>query len=1115
MPSTPVIGWGQNTDGQTTIPTGAQTDVTAIASESYAHSLALKLDGSVLGWGSNTEGQTTIPTAAQSGVTAIAGGFYHSLAVDAGAVIGWGRNTEGETTIPTAAQSGVSAVASGGYHSLALKTDGSVLGWGRNTEGQTTIPTGAQTNVTAIAGGFYHSLALKTNGSVIGWGRNSEGQTTIPTAAQTGVIAIAAGGYFSLALKINGSVIGWGQNSSGQTTIPTAAQSGVTAIAAGGFHGLAVKAGVVTGWGRNTEGQTIIPTAAQTGISDVAGGYYFSLAVKPPPNQPPVANFTVSGTGGTRTFTDTSTDPDGTIASRAWDFGDGSTSTVTNPSKTWTTNGTYTVLLTVTDNGGVTGTKSQNVIISNQTPVASFTVSGTGATRTFTDTSTDPDGTIVSRAWDFGDGSTSTATNPSKTWASSATYTVMLAVTDNGGVTAKTSQNLVITVVKGLKVTVSVAQETLVPALVKVPVALPVNKSYSWSARVYCEVATGMRLDQIYLRESAGAMRTVAPAGTTNTVTTLPVGYTDVGGTGFLPTDWNASSELVLRPARKADNTAYDSTKWPRYNDLVVEEGTSTSAWTVSGEGNVARFEHTSPGVRQRATYYAGLSGVRGQVKTVRQGTGADLTLRVRQSDGSIEQRRVLVGLTPTTNVNLDLSHGGAGTERGVVMAWGSFGVAPLDLIGRFEDLDLRKYPGGVLRFGVIEESLAGLTWDVHVDDVQVTNRGLSGFEEHDVFGRSLGQVVGSYHPSQPIRQDLLLQQDWERHGFAVVPGQTYVLAVQARADNPTAVPARLAVAYAVSMRGGILEVADATQGGVLGQAGWSDFVSLPYVAPQDCYKVVIGSRDVGAGEYILQRVVNSPGSTPKRTGKYATAGSYDATYDLQTPNAHSSASAEWARVRRRLDAPVRVPTASTGLPAGSVVVSYRSGPTSLGPFSAAVTDPALVPEGKIVRVGFEMSGNVYSTPAILPGSPHVEYLARTVPSVALRMLLDANRGELPGGAVFTRLEDWASIPSEGRTRLPSGKLHDDPTLFEKVGELPPSELYLFDPKTAKHLRSNWRDLYVVEADGEALTVKLSAPPEMERLDVSRPPEFGAPFVHAIYVVQLPACEVIGAVPLS
>ncbi len=69
----------------------------------------------------------------------------------------------------------------------------------------------------------------------------------------------------------------------------------------------------------------------------------------------------------------------------------------------------------------------------NTSPSASFTFSCTGLSCNFTDTSTDDDGSIASRAWDFDDGGSSTATNPSHPFPSPDTYDVNLTVTDNDG----------------------------------------------------------------------------------------------------------------------------------------------------------------------------------------------------------------------------------------------------------------------------------------------------------------------------------------------------------------------------------------------------------------------------------------------------------------------------------------------------------------------------------------------------------------------------------------------------------------------------------------------------------------------------------------------------------
>ncbi|MFD9632326.1 collagenase [Streptomyces violascens] len=78
-------------------------------------------------------------------------------------------------------------------------------------------------------------------------------------------------------------------------------------------------------------------------------------------------------------------------------------------------------------------------------PAAAFDAALSGLTVNLTDKSTDAGSTITARAWDFGDGTTSTATNPSKTYKAPGTYAITLKVTDAKGLTNTTTKSVAVT----------------------------------------------------------------------------------------------------------------------------------------------------------------------------------------------------------------------------------------------------------------------------------------------------------------------------------------------------------------------------------------------------------------------------------------------------------------------------------------------------------------------------------------------------------------------------------------------------------------------------------------------------------------------------------------------
>ncbi len=274
-----------NTDGS-----GYFINATAI-SAGQTHTIALKSDSTVWAWGENDEGQlgngtTTYRTKPiqvkgpggvgyLSGIIAIKGGYAHTLALKSdGTVWAWGKNNFGQLgdgttdrrTTPVQVHgidgigfiTNIESIAAGNSHSIALASDSTVLTWGYNYYGQlgdgnsggsrlsytpgvdSNIPvhaisvdgTGILRDISSITGGSCHTLALNTGGSVLSWGYNSHGElgngTTIlqdepgyvlgtdGISSLDNIIQIDSKSQHSLALETDGTVWAWGDNDHGK-----------------------------------------------------------------------------------------------------------------------------------------------------------------------------------------------------------------------------------------------------------------------------------------------------------------------------------------------------------------------------------------------------------------------------------------------------------------------------------------------------------------------------------------------------------------------------------------------------------------------------------------------------------------------------------------------------------------------------------------------------------------------------------------------------------------------------------------------------------------------------------------------------------------------------------
>ena len=340
LPKRELYTWGRNVNGQ--LGNGTTTDRSSPGTVAgggttwcaiavgYAHTVAIKTDGTLWTWGCNgygrlgdgtTTARSSPGTVAGGGTTwcATSAGGNHTAAIKTdGTLWTWGVNSNGQlgngttsnrSSPGTVAGGGTTwcVVSAGNAHTAAVKTDGTLWTWGRNGYGQLGDGTttdrsspgtvaGGGSSWCAIAGGFNHRAAIKTDGTLWTWGCNGSGRLgdgTITNRSSPGTVAgggtswcsVAAAGSHTAAVKTDGTLWTLGGNGNGQlgdgttsnrSSPGTVAGGGTTwcVVAGGYFYTAAVKTdGTLWTWGYNASGQLGSgSTTSRSSPGTVAGG---------------------------------------------------------------------------------------------------------------------------------------------------------------------------------------------------------------------------------------------------------------------------------------------------------------------------------------------------------------------------------------------------------------------------------------------------------------------------------------------------------------------------------------------------------------------------------------------------------------------------------------------------------------------------------------------------------------------------------------------------------------------------------------------------------------------------------------------------------------------------
>ncbi|MCK2035589.1 PKD domain-containing protein [Microbacterium sp. SSW1-49] len=409
------------------LASGRAATWTAAPTDTYG--AAVSADTPDLYWRLNETTSGTIRDSAVGGTTGnLAGTVTRNVT---GAVTGDSATTFNGTNAQIVAQeawNAPSAYSAELWFKSTSNKGGTLIGFGNTTSG-----------LSSNTGSIDRQVTMQSNGKLV-FGANNGTQTTIATSTAFNDgqwhHVVATQGSAGMKFWVDSQLIG----SNGVTGALN--QRGYWRIGADRTWG-----GTTSNYLAGTLDEVAVYPVALSGDRIRA---HFAAAGRTPANQAPTAAFTPTMTNlGLAVDASASADQDGTITGYAWTFGDGETGTGATASHTYAAAGTYTVTLTVTDDSGASASTTRSVTATepvNQLPTAAFTATSDQRDLSVDGSaSADPDGTVASYAWDFGDSTTGTGATATHTYAQTGTYTVRLTVTDNRGGTHSVTQDVVIT----------------------------------------------------------------------------------------------------------------------------------------------------------------------------------------------------------------------------------------------------------------------------------------------------------------------------------------------------------------------------------------------------------------------------------------------------------------------------------------------------------------------------------------------------------------------------------------------------------------------------------------------------------------------------------------------